>query len=145
MGLGFRFFLIDAQEHLKPLAMDRVNALHLDVPSSALPELAKQRVRYILVSYKTRNLRPQEVVHLDCGFLTFDSRGLLDRKVRDKEVGEAVEMATSGSGTRSENGVLDARGRFLRKRYLAGHTWQPSEQVLEDLRRALYGIRPPGD
>lgn len=76
-GKAYRFFFIDSEDTLIKVSGKVFDGIYSnDEPSCAVPELANQKVRFVVAVYDLEGRRPiLDSGFLFCGFIEFDERG----------------------------------------------------------------------
>jgi hypothetical protein len=83
----------------------------------------------------------QAIRQIDYFILPFDDRGQVDKKEWTRGVRLALEMLPSGLGGTHPKQVIDARDRFMKKRYGHEFKWRPSQRMEEEIVAAILGLR----
>jgi len=138
MGLAARVFLVEDDGHLRRLSLTRYERLLRGEAEGFLPQYAGKRVRYALVVVDLVDRKPIEIRHVEYSWLSFDSKGRLDRSEQEKEVRLAMEVLPSISGEESLQ-VIDARHRFAKKSYDDRYRWKPSPDIQAAIIAATLG------
>ena len=142
MGLSIRIFIVDEDDSLHRLALARYERLLGDDLAESIPEYAGKRVRHALVVVDLVNRRPVEVVHAEFAWLSFDSEGRLDRSEKEKEARLAMQAIPPLLGEEDSEHLIDARHRFLKKRYDREYRWNPTPEIMASIVAAVFGRGP---
>jgi hypothetical protein len=138
MGLAVRVFLVEDDGYLRRLPLAHYERLLRGEAEGFLPQYAGRRVRYALVVVELVDRKPIEIRHVEYSWLSFDSKGRLDRSEQRKEARLAIEVLPPVSGEESLQ-VIDARHRFARKSYDDRYKWQPSPNIQAAIIAATLG------
>jgi hypothetical protein len=139
MGLSIRIFIVDEDDSLHRLALARYERLLRDDPAESIPEYAGKRVRYALIVVDLVNRKPVEIVHAEFSWLSFDSKGRLDRSGKEKEARLALEAIPPLLGEEDTEQLIDARHRFAKKRYDSEYRWKPTSEIEAAIVTAIFG------
>ena len=139
MGLSIRIFIVDEDDSLRRLALARYERLLRDDPDESIREYAGKRVRYALIVVDLVNRRPVEIVHAEFSWLSFDSEGRLDRSEKEKEARMAMESIPPMLGEKDSERLVDARHRFVKKRYDSEYRWKPTSEIEAAIFGAILG------
>jgi hypothetical protein len=135
MRIGFRHYVLDAQEILYRIpnaALDRM--LH-DPVRHRLPRFAGQRIRSVEIVVALTNGKPIAVVHSSYRILTFKKNGALVSPLMDRHVRARAELALALDHPRRDTAVADASTRFLAR----GGQWSPSAAVKRRIEQTALG------
>jgi hypothetical protein len=138
MGLAVRVFLLEDDGYLRRLPLARYERLLRGEAGGSLPQYAGKRVRYALVVVDLVDRKPTEIRHLEYSWLSFDSKGRLDRSEEEREARLAMEVLPPVSKEESLQ-VIDARHRFARKSYDNKYKWKPSPEIQAAIIAATLG------
>ena len=139
MGLSIRIFIVDEDDSLHRLALARYERLLRDDPDESIKEHAGMRVRYALIVVDLVNRKPVEVVHAQFSWLNFDSKGRLDRSEKEKEARLVMESIPPLLGDEDSERLVDARHRFVKKRYDSEYRWKPTSEIEAAILAAIFG------
>jgi len=139
MGLSIRIFIVDEDDSLHRLALARYERLLRDDPDESIKEYAGMRVRYALIVVDLVNRKPVEVVHAEFSWLSFDSKGRLDRSEKEKEARLAMESIPPLLGEEDSERLVNARHRFVKKRYDREYRWKPTSEIEAAIFAAIFG------
>jgi hypothetical protein len=139
--MGHRVFLVHDDDTLRRVSQAQIARLRHDGADERLPEYAGQRVRYALLFVETEARRPVDVVHEEFGYLYFAEDGRLDFERQNR--GAALAMRATGllSDESGPEGVVGAGERFAKKRYQHEFKWEPTPEIREAIRKAIFGAR----
>ena len=137
MGLGSRIFIINEDDTIKRLSMKRYNRLLNGSPDECLPEFAGKRVRYALLVMELVNRKPVKILLAEFSFLAFDSEGRLDVNEQKKAARLSSDMLKPIISEYDSKHVIDAKYRFVQKRYESKYLWTPSPEISEAIMSAI--------
>jgi hypothetical protein len=140
MGLSIRIFLVDEDDSLHRLALARYERMLRDDLEESIPQFAGKRVRKALVVVDLENRRPVEIVHVEFSWLSLDSQGRLDRSEKERETRLAMQAIPPLPGDEDSEQVIDARHRFVKKRYDRDYRWNPTPEIMADIVAAIFRI-----
>jgi hypothetical protein len=139
MGMGIRVFFIDNNDALIKVSYARWDRLHSDHPTECFPEYAGKKIRYIFVILDLEERKPVFINRIDCGYVTFDAAGKLDREEWAKHLLLAVESADLLGPEKTDDNVIMARAEFLRRRYHHRYRWDFPHGMLDRLIKTIFG------
>ena len=139
MATGLRIFLVNDDGSLKRFPLARFERLFQDHPDECLPEYARKRVRYALISLDLENRKPVEILGIGYHILTFDPEGKIDAAELQREMRLWVDQMPNGATIRTNPKVVDAEHRFLQKRYNNRYNWEPTPEIEEAIAKAIFG------
>ena len=116
MGMGSRLFLIDDNDFLQRLSVEKLSQLIRFNKGVTLPQYAGKRIRCAMAVLEVAGRRVRTIRHIDYFMLPFDDRGRVDKKAWTRGVSLALEMLPPVLGGTYSNQVIDARDRFMKKR-----------------------------
>ena len=116
MGMGSRLFLIDDDDSLQRLSVEKLSQLIRFDKGVTLPQYAGKRIRCAMAVLEVAGRRVRTIRHIDYFMLPFDDRGRVDKKAWTRGVSLALEMLPPVLGGTYSNQVIDARDRFMKKR-----------------------------
>ena len=82
---------------------------------------------------------PLGIRHIEHFMLSFDAEGRIDTNEWDREIQLVGEMVDSHVGESLDAKLVDARGRFARKRYFHEFKWIPTPRVKENIITTIFG------
>ena len=138
MGIGCRTFLIDSDDSLQRFSMARLNRLLRFDSKETLPRYAGKRVRCAMLFLEMIDRRPVGIQNMDCFVIPFDAKGRVDRKEWERSMRLAMELLPPVLDKQSSKQVIDARHRFLRRRYDHEFKWRPTRKVEEAIVDAIF-------
>ena len=138
MGIGVRTFLIDNDDSLQRFSMARLDKLLRSGFRETLPQYAGKRIRCAMVFLKIVDRRPVGVRNMDCFVIPFDARGRIAKKEWTRRVRLALELLPSVPGGMYSKQVIDARHRFMKRRYDHEFKWKPSREVKEAIVAQIF-------
>ena len=138
MGIGLRIFLVNDDDTIKRLALRRFNLLLKHNPDECLPQYAGKRVRYALVILEIGNRKPIEILRIQYSFLLFDSDGRLEPSEQEKWKRLALDMLPPIFLDKHSQQVIDARHKFVKKRYDNEYRWTPSPEIEAAIVRSIF-------
>jgi hypothetical protein len=139
MGLSLRLFLVSDDNSLQRLPLARYERLIRRDPREYFPQYAGKRVRYALVVVDLIDRKPVGIVHTQYFWLSFDSRGRIDRKAQEKEARLAMEILPPLPLEEDQRSVVNARHLFAKKRYHDDYTWRPAPEIEDAIVVAIFG------
>jgi hypothetical protein len=139
MGTGFRVFLVNDDDSLYRMPLARYERLLRFEPQERLPAYAGKRVKCALVVLDVLGRTPLGIRKIDHFMLSFDAEGRIDTNEWDRETQLVGEMVDSHRGASPDAKLVDARGRFARKRYFHEFKWVPTPQVKENIITTIFG------
>ena len=116
MGMGSRLFLIDDDDSLQRLSVEKLSQLIRFDKGVTLPQYAGKRIRCAMAVLEVAGRQVQTIRHIDYFMLPFDDKGRVDNKEWIRGVRLALEMLPSGLEGMHPRQVVDARDRFMKKR-----------------------------
>lgn len=141
MGMGSRLFLIDDDDSLQRLSVEKLSRLIRFDRGVALPQYAGKRIRCAMAVVEVAGRQVQTIRHIDYFMLPFDDKGRVDKKEWTRGVRLALELLPSIPEETHPKQVIDARDRFMKKRYDHEFKWKPSRKVEEEIITAILGLR----
>ena len=137
--MGLRIFIINEDDSLKRLSIDRFERLRRDDPNARLPQYAYQKIRYALVFLETKDRRAVGINYINYGYLVFDSNGGLDTDYREQAARMALEILPPMESDEGPNSVIDAGHKFAKKRYDNQFKWRPTQEMEVAIIKAVLG------
>ena len=129
MAFGVRIFLIDKDDRVLKIPIARFERIRSRDPEAALPEYKNTRIRYAEVVAKLRNSKPAAISRIICGYLQFDAHGLVDESFLEAEVQTAMSMISNLSLPDESDNIINASGKFAKKRFEQEFRWTPSSEL----------------
>lgn len=83
--------------------------------------------------------KPVEFVHAQFSWLSFDSKGRLDRSAKEKEARLALEAIPPLLEDEDSEQLIDARHLFVKKRYDSEYRWKPTSEIEATILAAIFG------
>lgn len=157
MSLSLRYFFIDDTGQIHPVPLARYERIFSG--QEAVPQYAGRKMRVAEVSVELVNGMPARTLRDAFSFLAFDGAGHVDQRFTDDYMRAASE-AVSGAvldkmDSAKSGGVLQAGGRFAKRRLEQTHQWQPDYQLRKKIldqslekpsrRTGNIGIVPTGN
>ena len=139
MGMGSRLFLIDDNGSLQCLSVEKLSRLLRFDRGVVIPQYAGKRIRCAMAVLEVAGRQVQSIRHIDYFILPFDDEGRVDKKEWTRGVRLALEILPPILGGTYSNQVIDARDRFMKKRYDNEFKWEPSRRVEEAIVAAVFG------
>ncbi|MFL6229147.1 MAG: hypothetical protein ACJ741_10240 [Pyrinomonadaceae bacterium] len=140
MGVGVRVFFVDSDDHLHRISVKRFEQLVLRKESSErFPEFAGERVRYALIIVEVEDRRPVAINRADYSILKLNDKGGLDTAEWDRRLQLAMNMMPPLMPEAKDSPVIDASSRFYKKRHEYEFLWQPSLEIVEAIKQAIFG------
>ena len=141
MGMGSRLFLIDDDDSLQRLSVEKLGRLIRFDKGVALPRYAGKRIRCAMAVLEVVGRQVQTIRHIDYFMLPFDDKGRVDEKEWTRGVRLALELLPSGLEGMHPKQVVDAGHRFMKKRYDREFKWRPSQEIEQKIVSAILGLR----
>ncbi len=130
MGNSSQIFLIHDNNSLHPLSPARFKRLLKQEPAERLPQYAGRRIRCARATLSLSGRKLQAINKIEYSLLPFDTDGRIDIAERERQTRLAIESAPP---LLRQNGhhkqIIDARGRFAKKRYDDNFKWTPNPAV----------------
>jgi hypothetical protein len=139
MGLSIRIFIVADDDTIKRLPLARYERLLKRDPDERLFEYAGKRVRYALIVVDLFNRRPIEIIKDEFGFLSFDNEGRLKVSELEKKESLAFDMLAPLFPDQTNGRVIDAQHKFAKKRYFDKHRWEPTDEIIAAIGKAIFG------
>ena len=139
MGTSIRVFLIDHNDLLQPLSVAELGRLIRFDKRVALPQYAGKRIRCAMAILEVTGRKVLGVRHIDYFMLPFDGKGRIDKKEWTRRLRVALEPPPSVLKGVYPEQVIDARHRFMKRRYDHEFKWEPSRRVEEAIVAAVFG------
>jgi transposase len=139
MGLSIRIFLVNEDDTLRRLAINRFNRLFSRDTDERLPEYAGKRLRYALIVIELENRKPVGILRTEFSYFAFDSQGRLREDEREKATRLSMDMIKPIEFEHNNDGVIDARHKFAKKRFEHEYTWQPTPELEAAIFKAVLG------
>jgi hypothetical protein len=137
VGLGIRIFIVKDDGSLERLPSGRYNRFLQPDSNERLLQYAGRRVRCAVIVVESKDRIPVEIVKSQYSYLLFDHEGRLLMEWDEKESRMAMDMLEPVIADRDKQ-VVDARHKFARKRYAREYLWQPSPEIEEAIRKAVF-------
>lgn len=146
-GLMGRIFLVDEKDTIRQIPYAFYLRLINRDSAESFPEYAGKRVRCAVVWIEVAKRKPSRIREIDCTFLPFNGRGGIDTGewARKKSFNAEVTAAEIGDflslvqRKRGKSNLIDAKHRFLKKRYDHEFKWKPSQQIEEAIASEILG------
>ena len=126
MGVGIKIFFIDENDSITKIPISRFERMRDRDPDEALPQYKDSKIRYAEVTISMKNRKPSVIRQMTCGYLKFDDKGLVDRAFLDAEIQTAMSMISIPLSRDDADNVIQAKGRFAKKRFQQEFRWTPS-------------------
>jgi len=139
MGLSIRIFFIGDDDTLVRFPFARYERLLDGDPKECIAKYAGKRVRYILAVVDLENRIPVSVLRTECSYLTFDSEGKIDTTYIEKGSRMLFDGMEPFQDEESPPEVVDARHRFVRKRYENEYIWEPTQEIITEMMDVIFG------
>lgn len=139
MGTGIRVFLFDDNESLQRLSMARLDRLLRFEPDESLPQYAGKRIRCAMVILEVRGREVSGINHIDYFLIPFDAKGRVNKKEWERGIRLAMELMPSVLKQQHPKQVIDARHRFIKRRYDHEFKWRPSRKIEEKIVTSSLG------
>ena len=142
MGMTCRVFVIDDNDSLQRLSMARFDRLLRFDRQETLPQYAGKRIRCAMAVLIVDGKQVQTIRHIDYFILPFDRNGRIDKKEWTRGVRLALELLPSVLDGAHPKQVIDARHRFMKKRYDHEFKWKPSQKVDDAIVAQIFASGP---
>ena len=86
MGYGFRVFLVEEDNSIKMIPTAKFDRLWQPESNDQWQPYANKSIRYAKVVLNLTDRKPLSILHVDYGYLVFDSEGKLDQKIIEEEI-----------------------------------------------------------
>ncbi len=145
MGIGYRVFLVDESDRPQRISQKRFDELLNRERGGRVPGpfVGQDTVRYANVVYETEHRRPVAVLREEYGILPLAADGRLDCARVDEMLQLVSRARTPMDGMKwaapRRESVVDGNRRFAEKRLRHEWEWQPSAELWEELRAAVFG------
>ncbi|MCK4390959.1 MAG: hypothetical protein KAV83_12070 [Desulfobacterales bacterium] len=139
MGVSLRIFLVLDDDSLDRLPLSRLERLFQRHPDERFPQFANFRVRYALAAVDLVNRKPVEILRIQYAYLSFDSEGKIDAAELQKQMRLGVDMVPPVATEHVSLNVLDAKHRFVQKRYHDTYRWRPTPEIEAAIVEAVFG------
>jgi hypothetical protein len=139
MGLSIRIFILNEDDTLRRLPLNRFNLLYRGEPEERLTEYAGKRLRYVLVVTELKNRKPVGILRTQYSYFAFDSQGRLRDDEREKATRLSMDMIKPIEFEGNNGGVINARHKFAKKRFEHEYTWQPSPELEATIFKRVLG------
>ena len=139
MGLSIRVFIVEDDDSINRLPLAQYERLLKRGPDERLLKYAGKRVRYALLVVDLVNRRPIEIVRDQFGFLDFDDEGQLKIGEHEKKESLAFDMLAPILSDQTNSRVIDARHKFAKKSYLDKFSWEPTDEIIAAIAKAIFG------
>ena len=127
-----RYYLIADDGSIHRLAQATFYKLLEQKIPTPFPEFNGKRVKLATVNVRLDGRRAIAVIRASYTFMTFDAEGIFDSTEWD-EAADATIAAWSIPEVGETSPVIDARARFVDRRYEIEQTWQPSDELRNQL------------
>lgn len=139
MGLKCRVFFVDAAG-VRPIPLRRFERLYLlNDSSERFPEYAGQRLRFALIAVEVKERKPVAIRHASYSIIQLDAEGRVDASEWRRGARLGMDMVSWFRPEARGGPVLDARGRFAKKRYEHEFKWRPSREIEGAIAQAIFG------
>lgn len=142
MGIGIRIYIVEDDNSLKRVPLNRFERMRRGVPGEALPQYSGRRMRSIYATIEMINRKPSDILRLDFSYLTFDSEGSLDRSEFATEARLTMNSLPPIKSANPKEKVIDAEHKFAQKRYRDQFLWSPTPEIEAAIITAIFGKEP---
>jgi hypothetical protein len=142
MGIGIRIYIVEDDDFLKRIPLTRYERMRRGIPGEAMLQYAGKRMRYILAVIEMANRQPVEIVRLTFSYLTFDSKGQLDRSEFETKARLVIDSLPPTEAAQPKKKVVDAEHKFAKKRYRDQFLWSPTPEIEAAIITAIFGKTP---
>jgi hypothetical protein len=137
MGMGCRVFLIDDNDSLQRISMERLTRLlHFDRRES-LQQYAGKHTRCAVVFLEMAGRQVLSIRNVDYFLLPFDSKRQINKKEWEKGIRLGMELLPPILNEEHPKKVIHAQHRFAKRRYEHEFKWKPSRKVEEAIVAAV--------
>ena len=137
MAPRIRIFIVNDDDTVDDLPVWQYEKLLRRDPDFAILRYAGRKIRYVSVVVESAEQTPPKVINAQYSYLTFDSNGHLDVDERGLKANLALGMLPPLYRDPDDQ-MVDARQRFVRKRYQDQYKWQPTPDILAEIRKMLF-------
>ena len=141
MGMGSRLCLIDDDDSIKRFSVELLGRLFRFDKKVVLPQYVGKRIRCAMAVLEVAGRQVQTIRHIDYFVLPFDDKSRVDKEEWTRGVRLALELLPSGLEGMHPKQVVDARHRFMEKRYDHEFKWRPSQEIEEKIVAGIFGPR----
>ena len=139
MGLSVRIFFVGDDDTLERFPFARYERLLNGEPKEHLIKYAGKRVRYILAVVDLANRIPMSILRTECSYLNFDSKGRINTAYLENGSRLLFDGMEPFPDEESPPDVVDARHRFVRKRYENEYLWESNQEIITEMMEAIFG------
>ena len=139
MGLSIRVFIVEDNDSIKRLPLAKYERLLKRSSDVRLLKYAGKRIRYALLVVDLVNRRPIEIVRDQFGFLDFDDEGRLKIVEQGNMESLAYDMLAPILSDQTNSQVINARHKFAKKSYLDKFSWEPTDEIIAAIAKAIFG------
>ncbi len=136
-GVGYQLFIIDDDDSIQRLSMARLDRLLQFDERETLPRYVGKRIRCALAVLDVAGRQVLTVRHIDYFFLPLDVEGRIDQGEWTQGVRLALEVMSTVLRETQSKQIIDARDRFMKRRYDHEFKWKPSRKVEEGIVAAI--------
>ncbi len=140
MGYGFRVFLVKEDNSIKKIPTAKFDRLWDPENNERWLPYASQRIRYAKVVLDFKKRKPESILHVDYGYLVFDSEGKLDQKSIDDEMRLAANLLPPVSNEFCSPNVIHSEDRFAKKKYKNLYSWEPDTTTKNAIFDSALGL-----
>ena len=139
MGLSYRILLFDDNDSCHRLSNARFNRLIRGEQGECLAEYAGNRLRYAMVILEMAGRKPLSIVQIDYNLMPLDAEGRIVREEQEKGLHLVSEFTSPFTKEESAGKMIDARGRFAKKRYEQEYKWKPTPEIEKAIVAVVFG------
>lgn len=129
MGYGFRVFLVEEDNSIKRIPTAKFDRLWQQESNDQWQPYANKSIRYAKVVLDLTNRKPHSILHVDYGYLVFDSEGKLDQKIIDEEKRIVADIVPQIHNEGNSSNVIYSKDEFAKRRHKNRFTWKPDSKI----------------
>jgi hypothetical protein len=137
MGVGLRIFIVNDDNSLKRLPLNKCERLMKCDPDLSFPQYANKRVRYAEVVIELENRRPVELLRMEFYIMHFDSKGQIDGTIEDDLKSIGVNLVPP-IYFEKDPVVINAQHHFAKKRFDHQFRWKPDPEIKTAILKAIF-------
>ena len=129
MGYGFRVFLVGEDNSIKRIPTVKFDRLWQPESSDQWNLYANKSIRYAKVVLDLTDRKPHSILHVDYGYLVFDSEGKLDQNIIDEQKRIVANIVPPVLNEDKSSNVIYLNGEFSKRRHKNCFTWKPDSEI----------------
>ena len=139
MGIGIRIFVVNDDDSIKRLELERYDRLLQRDPKERFPQYAGKRVRYALVIVNLVDRKPAEILRIQYSYLSFDSEGRIDPAEGEREARLLLEILPPEPIIRYPWDVIEPKRSLPKKCHDDEHKWMATPDIEAAIVKAIFG------